>query len=225
MTGASLTRPAGALVMAALVGCLVFAAFRALPPLVGAENRARDLAQALFCYQISPHYVELIRSYKRVPKTNGFELCQGATLVYAWIFFSKQIPRGHTWPLYPPFNIVAQAVYLTKHIMPKRYNPFDRWLKAMIEKLSTVAAFPDARTDPVPPDISPQARHAETVRAMGPPLSLSVVDVLADFDPTANASEIETTLASLDWEKNQFLRSPMDMVADGFQVSPYTFRL
>ncbi len=48
MTGASLTRPAGALVMAALVGCLVFAAFRALPPLVGAENRARDLAQALF---------------------------------------------------------------------------------------------------------------------------------------------------------------------------------
>ncbi len=34
--------------MAALVGCLVFAAFRALPPLVAAENRARDLAQALF---------------------------------------------------------------------------------------------------------------------------------------------------------------------------------
>lgn len=48
MTGDALTRPVGALFMAALVGCLVFAAFRALPPLVAAENRARDLAQAMF---------------------------------------------------------------------------------------------------------------------------------------------------------------------------------
>lgn len=47
MNGDDLTRPIGALVMAAHIGCLIFAAFRALPPLVAAENRARDLAQAL----------------------------------------------------------------------------------------------------------------------------------------------------------------------------------
>ena len=48
MAGDALTRPIGALAMAAVIGCLVFAAFRTLPPLVAAENRARDLAQALF---------------------------------------------------------------------------------------------------------------------------------------------------------------------------------
>ncbi len=47
MNGDDLTWPIGALVMAAHIGCLIFAAFRALPPLVAAENRARDLAQAL----------------------------------------------------------------------------------------------------------------------------------------------------------------------------------
>lgn len=53
MTGAALTRPTGALIMAAIIGCLVFAAFRIVPPLVAAENRARDLVQALF-YEKQP---------------------------------------------------------------------------------------------------------------------------------------------------------------------------
>lgn len=48
MTGDALTRPTGALVMAAIIGCLVFAAFRMAPPLAATENRARDMVQALF---------------------------------------------------------------------------------------------------------------------------------------------------------------------------------
>ena len=48
MRGDALTRPVGALVAGLIIGCLVFAAFRALPPFAAAENRARDVAQALF---------------------------------------------------------------------------------------------------------------------------------------------------------------------------------
>lgn len=48
MNSDALTRPTGALIVAAFIGCLVFAAFRALPPLVAAENRARDLVHAMF---------------------------------------------------------------------------------------------------------------------------------------------------------------------------------
>lgn len=182
-----------------------------------------SLSEALFCYQVDSRYLKPNRQYKFIPRTKTTSLPEGAAAMYPWIFFQKFFTFPDFWPIYPPLIETAQAIYLTRHIMPKRDTRYEKWIEAAIEKLAIIAKLPDPRTEPIPRGSPPEVFEAESRRIIGRPLSPWALNPSEAFDEARNSQEIGNLLAAADPAKNPLLRSPEELRSAGFSGSPYRY--
>jgi hypothetical protein len=179
------------------------------------------LAEALFCYQIDPLYLNPVESHRYFPRTDGGALPDSAVKVYPWIFFQRFFSFPKFWPIYPQIIETAQAIYLTEHIMPKEDRSFASWTKGAIKALDLAAPFPDSRTEPIPPGTPLEVFEAESQRAIGMALGPSALLPNRPFDASANAAEVAELLAAAAASRNPFLRSTKAMKSEGFVGDPY----
>lgn len=181
------------------------------------------LSEAIFCYQVSPLYLNPIEKYRFIPTTDGMALPEGAAAIYPWIFFQKFFTFPKLWPIYPTIIDTAQAIYLTRYIMPERSREYRKWVEAATRKLALVAHLPDPRLEPIPPGSPPEVFEAESKRVIGRPLSPWALNPDETFEAARNSDEIGQLLASADPSKNPFLRSPEELRSAGFAGPPYRY--
>jgi hypothetical protein len=179
------------------------------------------MAEALFCYQVNPLYLNPIESYRFFPRTDGGALPESAVKVYPWIFFQRFFTFPRFWPIYPQIIETAQAIYLTEFIMPKGDKSFTTWTKGAIKALDAAAPFPDTRTEPIPAGSPLEVFEAESLRAIGMPLGPTALLGDRPFDAAANTKEVAELLAAALQSRNPLLRSPDAMKAEGFAGNPY----
>ena len=185
-----------------------------------------ELSEAMVCYQASPLYLGVPEQRHRLfPQTKGMDLAQGCMAVYPWLFFNTNIHIPGRWPTYPPVIQTAQFIYLTRYIMPKRATLYNKWMKAVIARLSDIAHLADPRQEPVPSGSPPEVYLAEAARVIGRPLSPWALNVDEVFDEERNDRDYASALGAVDWQSNRFLRSPEEMQAAGFGGEPYAIAL
>jgi hypothetical protein len=217
----SLEFKTSAALLALLGGSLVWAHVR-LRSLIDTAV-LRDLAEALFCYQVDPLYLKPDERFRFYPRTDGKPLPEAALMVYPYIFFERFFPFPRFWPVYPQIIETARAIYLTEFIMSKRDKSYERWVETAIKRLNVAAPFPDCRTEPIPNGSPLEVFEAESRRAIGAPLGPSALVGTTAFDAAANRTEVAGILSGTDWSANPFLRSPEAMRAEGFSGKPYEF--
>ncbi|GJH29933.1 hypothetical protein [Caballeronia novacaledonica] len=102
-------------------------------------------------------------------------------------------------------NVPGGTVYvyfLARHVMPDK-KPFDKWLKWAIERM--IALYPFSRDDPI-----------------GEPIPHEALDPDFDFRKEEAPELLNEFMRGLDPSTNHYLRTPDEMVADGFQGTPYS---
>lgn len=104
-----------------------------------------------------------------------------------------------------PHEEVATLIRLCEHVLPTR-EPFVDWRDTILERFERV--FPATKADPRG-DVVP-------VEAVDPEYEFSAVSI----EPLVNAY-----LTKLDRADNPFLRSPEDLIDEGFEGEPYVFHL
>jgi hypothetical protein len=133
-------------------------------------------------------------------------------------------PKRREWqgpvrgPVYSTFELLADVVWrarkpsysaeassclsaLAAHVVPDS-KPFLEWRKQIIRRLSSVYPF--------------EARNR-----VGAAVPREALDPDFDFEPNLTEPLLARFLQSLDYKQNPFLRSPQEMIADGFEGTPY----
>jgi hypothetical protein len=133
-------------------------------------------------------------------------------------------PRKREWtgpergPIYSTFHLLADVAWrarkpsytaeassclsaLAAHVLADP-APFLEWRKEVMRRLITVYPF----------DLKDRG---------GPPVPRELLDPEYDFRPGLSKQLLSGFLQSLDHTRNPFLRSPAEMIADGFQGMPY----
>ena len=219
----SLEFKTSAALLAMLGGCMIWGHMRLRN--FSDSPALAQLAEALFCYQVDPLYLNPIEIYRYYPNTDGMDLPAAALRVYPWIFFERFFPFPRFWPIYPPIIETARAIYLTESIMPKRDKSFSVWIEGAIKQLNLVAPFKDSLTEPIAPGSPLNVFEAESRRAIGIPLGPSALLSDKTFDPAENAHEVAELLSAADPVRNPFLRDATEMKASGFIGIPYVYQL
>lgn len=167
----------------------------------------RDLALAQFFMQQHPAYYrhpDAIPDVNEINRTDKYEATVSFILKY---FFDDWFFNRRDWPLYPNFAAVAEIITLCRyHMGPDRPAAFDGWVEGMIERISEIAAYPEARnlSFRIPPDLRPATRLA----TMGPAIPPQALDLSVDASRMDMREAWREFLTTVDWASNRFLNPP-----------------
>jgi len=95
---------------------------------------------------------------------------------------------------------------LAEHVVPKAKS-FKDWRRAAVERLTLLYPKPYPH-----PELS----------VVGPPIPREALDPAFDYKPETANELIAAYLETLDYKQNPFLRSPKEMITEGFEGTPYT---
>lgn len=198
---------------------LVWAAMR-LRPFV-ATKEIEDLAEALFLFQQSHHYLKYGEMDQFMPTTEGLGLAEGVVTSLPFLFFNEYFDFPDDRFLYPPVICCAEIIFMTKYVMPKTGKPFDSWTKEAFRRLDEIAPLTDPRMERFSYDATIEEMQIESERIAGEPLGPSALNLNSPFDPIANKIEIAKLLEWADPSRNRFLNDPETMQANGFEGLAY----
>lgn len=100
-------------------------------------------------------------------------------------------------------TVTSRAVYLyflARHVLPEK-GPFDAWLKAVVKRLT--ALYPNEEGQ------------------LGEPVPREALDPDVEFQKDSAPERFADLLAGLVPADNPYLRSPEDMLSEGFSGTPY----
>lgn len=100
-----------------------------------------------------------------------------------------------------PADASSALSNLASYVMPDP-KPFKEWRRFAVQRLAEL--YPTDMKD-----------------MLGPAIPREVLDPGIDYKPGMANALLASYLQSLDYEKNPFLRSPEEMMAEGFQGTPY----
>lgn len=166
-----------------------------------------DLAEGAWCANIDRTYMEYVELDRQdwLGPIRGPIWCAATWLLPA-IYFSDDQPEE--WE--------SGAIYLSRlaqHVLPDP-SVFERWLGATVERLASLYSLP-------PPDRFDDlfGEHEEDRR--GPLIAREAIEPAFPYQPEGARRLIDTFLRSVDYRTNKLLRSPTEMLENGFTGTPY----
>ena len=122
---------------------------------------------------------------------------------------------------YGPAQEAKCLAYLFRHVCPASHkDAFERWLETIIGRLGSL--YP-GRIDEYTGDRKDTEAVAEfRAELKGPPLPPQALDPNFDYDDSQRETLLAEFLASVDHAANPFLRSPEELLKEGFEGTPYT---
>lgn len=121
------------------------------------------LAEALVAWQASPRYLRPVELHRYRPETKGLPLTVGASQLLTYVFFMPYAETPYELPYGGIDEALAITVAIVKHVMPKDFSLFDRWLKASFAALHRIAELPPRS---LPFEVSIDTRQFELYAAV-----------------------------------------------------------
>jgi|SRR5882672_6111268 len=116
---------------------------------------------------------------------------------------------------------VHQA-FLLRYVMPKSgKKAFDGWIAFVLKRLADVAPRPEEPIGDFKNYESKEAYRLAQRPYFGVPVPREALDPDFDYKPSMREELLDRYLQSVDWAHNEFLRSPDEMKALGFEGTPY----
>jgi hypothetical protein len=140
------------------------------------------------------------------------------------VWMVHKVANDDYWE-YPTVNVTSTAalVSITKQVLPtKVQKAFLKWLEGAVATAAKLDPGP-SKPRPIIGDFgNDRDQYRAALRAyFGQPLPREALDPEASYAPEQRDQRLGQFLASLDWKKNPFLRSPEEMQKLGFQGTPY----
>jgi hypothetical protein len=129
-------------------------------------------------------------------------MSMAVTFVIDALFAEEAYPNAALEP--------AWATRFAFHVLPTT-NAFRSWLVTCLQRLEQYS--------PAPPEAD--ADWFDEMKNWGPLTPRELFDPDFVYDPTQAPALTGQFLRTLDWQTNEFLRSPQDMLAAGFTGTPY----
>jgi hypothetical protein len=137
--------------------------------------------------------------------------------------YLRSILKPNDWhSFYQPIMPAFHMANIIQFILPKSATAqYADWLKATCQRLDVIAKVPDLEVPVYSEFQSEQAYDAYCAPRRGPPLPPVVLDPNVDLTNLDLAAESARFIATLDHTKNRYLKSPDEMLAEGFEGIPY----
>jgi hypothetical protein len=165
------------------------------------------LAEALYAWQQDWRWFKRPEKIADLDDMDASDRPTATALYLADLIHQDHIYENRMWSTEPMFATVAEAITLTRYNMPAATLPvFDAWLESLIARLDEVAPFDEQGNTPDLPEGDNPERRVWTGMVMGMPLPPSVLDLSRPVDQAGFHAEWVTLLASLDWERNDYLQ-------------------
>jgi hypothetical protein len=167
-----------------------------------------QVAEASWCANIHRAYMDYFEWRRRdwIGPVRG-PIWEAATWLAPMIFFSDDNPEE--WE-----SGLSYLPRLAVHILPKP-AVFEKWLEQIMERLASL--YPASKEDP----FDDLFKEKEEERR-GPLVAREALDPGFDYEPEMARKLLADFLRGVDYTKNPYLRSPKDMLEDGFEGIPYT---
>lgn len=167
-----------------------------------------QIAEAAWCANVHLDYMEYFELPRR--EWRGPVRCPlwgAATRLASTVFFGDDTTEG--WK-----GAASYLPRLAVHVLPKP-AVFEQWLDASVARLAVL--YPAPEHDPFD-DLF--GENYEQRR--GPLVAREALDPGFDYKPEDAPKLIANFLRTVDYRRNPYLLSPEQMVAEGFEGTPYT---
>jgi hypothetical protein len=188
----------------------------------GMVDTALYLAQAegILTWAIDPRYYKGPSALENVESPPA----ESAMSVLADLACNATRKTYRKYPCIFPHTQVHQA-FLLRYVIPKAgRKAFDGWMTLVLKRLAEVAARPENPIGDFESYENQEAYDLAQRPYRGVPIPLEALDPEFDYQPAMREELLDHHLRSLDWEHNEFLRSPDEMKALGFEGTPYRLR-
>ena len=162
--------------------------------------------EASWAFAVDPAYTKIWdeTSEKRPHDAIGGPMFALKDLVSSLLHAERARRRSPKTSSGGPARQATYLAFLARHVLPKA-RPFDDWLKNVVVRLAD--AHPKPQAD-----------------AFGKPVPRQALDPSFAYSADKAPALFDQFLRSLDWRANPYLRSPDEMVAEGFSGEPYRYK-
>jgi hypothetical protein len=180
------------------------------------------LVEASFAWQFDWRYFNAKADpYYAAPN----EPIQVSALLQIDEFLRDSIFDDDKWnSFYQPIMNLSHLVHIVRYLLPNKIKrkEFKVWLEIVNARLNEVATAPDLDV-PNYDDFENEAAYDNyCAPRRGNPLPPTILNLEIDIAKLDLDAEARKFLSSLDYTKNQFLRTPEEMKELGFVGEPYT---
>jgi hypothetical protein len=179
-----------------------------------------EMADAVFAWQADWRYLNGTGGPREPSPEQPVAISAAMTIRSLFINSINTPTEWHSF--YQPLMKASHIVNIVQFILPKdAKKAFKTWLKETSDRLDIVAEIPDLEERKHTEFDSREAFYAYKAPRRGPPIPPLVLDPGIDLSNLDLVAEAHKFIATLDHTKNRYLKSPDQMIAEGFESLPY----